>query len=286
MEILAVDKSSYLQAWAVSDLDADGHSDIALGVVTRSESFIDLMSGKTCKRLLRIKTPLSRCNAASAVACLGDLDGDSVPDLGVGSGRCAAAASRYRVSIFSGKTGAVLGQLVDGEPAAGFGSAIGAVTDLDGDGVTDIVLVDDANGRSSVYSGRERRFVRHLEGSWNEARGASEMGGVSLLRDLNGDGVRDFAVAVDALLEARVRVYSGKDGSLIRSHSEPGVPGFSGRFAACVADVGDLDHDGKGDYAVGASHGICGFAHGFVAAYSGGSGGILFIVNARQLSAR
>ncbi len=273
-------------AWVecAGDIDGDGVLDAALCVVPGGNEGcrIELVSGKSGKSLRTIPVGLSRCNSASAVATLGDLDGDGVPELGVGTGYCFPADQRHRVFVFSGKTGTKLGELLGHEGKSGFGAALGAVRDLDGDGVDDIVLVDDAQGAVQLYSGKTRAFVRALPGTW-EVPGAMELGNVTTLRDLDGDGVLDFGMTLDTFPAGEARVYSGKTGALIRVHGSSSFPSTDG-YPACIADVGDLDHDGRCDYAVGTSHHLAGDGTSSVTAFSGATGKKLWVIDERSLT--
>jgi hypothetical protein len=244
--------------------------------------FIEIVSGKTAKRLKRIGVALSRCNAASAVASLGDLDGDGVPEIGVGTGYSFPVDQRFRVFVFSGKTGGKLDELLGHESQPGFGACLGAVGDLDGDGVNEVLLVDDAQGAIQVFSGKTRQFSHALAGTWEH--GDMELGNVTVLGDLDGDGRRDFAVALDLFPDGQVRIYSGKTGTLIRTHKRESFPESDG-YPAFVADVGDLDHDDHGDYAVGTSHHLAGNGTSSVTVFSGASGKPLFVIDELKVTA-
>jgi hypothetical protein len=284
-DVFRMKKGSYSWVECAGDIDRDDVLDAALCVVPDGNEgcFIELVSSKTGTGLRRIPVALSRCTAASAVASLGDLDGDGVPEIGVGTGFVVPADQSSRVFVFSGGTGEQLSELLGHAGKRGFGAALGGVSDLDGDGVNEIVLVDDSEGAVRLYSGKKREFLRALPGSW-EMPGWMELGNVTTLRDLDGDGVRDFALTVDTFPEGRAAIYSGKLGTPIRTHDLRAFPGGDG-YPAYVADVGDLDHDGKGDYAVGTSHHLAGDGNSSVTAFSGASGKPLFVIDERKVTA-
>jgi hypothetical protein len=285
-DVVRMEKGFYAWVECAGDNDGDGVLDAALCVVPNKNEgcFIEIVSGKTGRQLRRIAVALSRSNYASAVASLGDLDGDGVPEIGAGTGYSFPEDQRFRVFVFSGKTGEKLSELLGHDGQYGFGAALGAVGDLDGDGVNEIALVDDAEGAIRVFSGKKRQFSHALQGSWEGQGRTMEMGNVTTLRDLDGDGMRDFALTIDTFPGGQARIYSGKQGTSIRNH---GAESFSANdgYPAFVADVGDLDHDGRGDYAVGTSHHLAGGGTSSVTAFSGASGKPLFVIDERKLTA-
>lgn len=98
---------------------------------------------------------------------------------------------------------------------------------------------------------------------------------VCRVADLDGDGVPEFAVsatrATSPLVQAgRVRVHSGASGTVLLTFAGSAV--FE-ELGAAVADIGDLDHDGKHDLAVGIrQYGTPGSRTGAVSVYSGATG--------------
>src|SRR6266511_3975923 len=73
--------------------------------------------------------------------------------------------------------------------------------------------------------------------------------GVAGLEDLNGDGVGDLAVGAPGA--GRVDILSGVDRTVLRTIADPGAV-VGGGFGFAVADVGDVNGDGRDDVAVGA----------------------------------
>ena len=70
----------------------------------------------------------------------GDMDGDGVPDLAVGSwGDDSAATNAGRVSVFSGVDGAVLYRFTNQTAQENFGFDTVGVGDVNGDGAGDLV---------------------------------------------------------------------------------------------------------------------------------------------------
>lgn len=93
---------------------------------------------------------------------------------------------------------------------------------------------------------------------------ASFSGGVRVgMGDVNGDGFPDLITAPGAGRAAEVKIFSGTNGSLIRTHSP--FAGFSG--GAYVA-AGDLNFDGYADVLIGSGAGL----NGSLIVYSGANG--------------
>lgn len=285
IELAPLPEGTFMWMEAVGDLDADGFPDAACCVVpTGTESsYIDLVSTKAGNVLHRIEVSFSRTHAGGMVAGLPDLDGDRVPDLAIATGYAQDPVSRFQAAIYSGKSGSKLYALEGSTGKAGFGRAIGSFADQDEDGVPEVVLVDDAAAQVRLYSGKTGTFLRQLEGTWG-VLGSAERGEVATIGDLDGDGVADHGVTVDAFTSGRVFLYSAKGAKLLRTHEKPGPA--EARFACAIAALGDLDSDGVRDYAIGSSAAAGGSGKGDVQTYSGASGRRLFTVREADLVAK
>lgn len=190
----------------------------------------------------------------AALAALGDLDADGVPELAVGDPGYTEAglAGSGQVQILSGADGLVLYTLL-GTPAAGqaFGSAL-AVLDANGDGTSDLAVgAPGGNGAVWIYSGADGSVLQTITAA---SPGAGSLFGKSLANagDQNDDGKDDlFAGSPGADgLKGRVEVLSGAGGNLIVDliGTEAGA-----EFGASVATVADAsnDADTKPDLIVG-----------------------------------
>lgn len=189
------------------------------------------------------------------------------------------------------------------EPSGYFGISVAGVPDVDGDGLTDLLVgaklenpfgaPNDA-GRAHLYSGRTGAFLRTFISPFKEADGRFGWG-VGGVPDVDGDGRGD--VVIGAPLEnpggsmpdsGKAYIMSGTTGALIHTLVSPIGP-QGALFGYSVAGISDIDGDSRGDVVVGAWHetapGNPGDA-GRVHVYSGASGSLLYtLVSPNQILA-
>jgi hypothetical protein len=260
--------------WAVSelrDVNGDGVTDIVIGEVdggSKSQGRVWLYSGRTGRLLFRRSGRAGEQNGY-AVADAGDVNGDGVPD--VISGAPGMGNDIGHVYVYSGATGSTIVRLHGPHRGDAFGAAVSSAGDVNGDGVSDLVVGAPGNGKNAghvyVISGRTFRVIRVLSAH----QAGDEFGdGVAQTGDLNGDGVPDLIVGASGAHPGHgvAYVYSGRTGKLLfRIRGEHGNVAFGQFF---VAGVGDVNGDGVPDVYVGdyASNNA-GQAGGFAAVYSG-----------------
>src|SRR5690349_5719714 len=124
-----------------------------------------------------------------AVSELRDVDGDGATDVVIGEVDGGSHA-RGRVWVYSGRPGRLLFRHGDA-----FGAAVSSAGDVNGDGVSDLLVGAPGTGRDAgrayVISGRTHRVIRVL----SAGRSGDEFGdGVAHTADLSGDGVPDLIV--------------------------------------------------------------------------------------------
>jgi hypothetical protein len=221
-----------------------------------------------------------------AVAGLGDLNGDGMPDFIVG------APSLYFLGnsdpgaavVFSGATGDVLFSYLGLNNDDGYGYSVADAGDVNADGTPDFIIgAPHANtaifdcGQATIYSGATGAMLMAFGGTANGAGFGTSVDGVG---DINADGYADFIIgSPDTNLggftqSGYAKVYSGYDGSTL--YLVEGIEDYE-YLGQCVSGVGDFDKDGTPDFAIG-SPGATGtqLNDGRVSVYSGADGSVLF----------
>lgn len=122
------------------------------------------------------------------------------------------------------------------------------VGDLDLDGFDDVAtFMQDGGGR--VFSGRTGSALFTVAGFATPM--APAFGRTCGVSDCNGDGVRDLAIAIPLVPNGGstglLTVVSGSNGTVIWQRVSTFLVSF---FGISIAEVGDLDGDGVGDFAV------------------------------------
>ncbi len=165
-----------LTSVATGDLDGDGCEDVIAtfysGTVVRRRGTCDghFLEGE-----------ISRSGVKALRSYLSDIDQDGLLDL-------AVVGSRLSVSFGHGGGEFSIPRVYRGQPqmvSAGFG-------DLDGDGLTDVVTVDQTTDRVSLFQNQDGRFFGNPGGI-----GGVEAPSVLLLRDLDRDNRGDILYVED-----------------------------------------------------------------------------------------
>jgi len=220
----------------------------------------------------------------SALAGLGDLDLDTVPDLAVGvpglNGNAGGVFVVLQLPNGSARTTVVIteGSAGFGGDLAGggrFGAALAPLGDLDGNGTTDLAIGEPESGTGRVWivflkaDGTVLREQELGPGVGGFGAGLEDLdrfgGALTLLDDLDGDGIGELCVGAHTdddggLNRGAVWILGLNSDGTVRSQSK--VSASAGGFAGTLDDsdwfgfsgavLGDLDGDGAPELSVGA----------------------------------
>ena len=247
---------------------------------------------------------------ARAIADIGDVNGDGVPDLAVGApfqdGDFDSTTPGFgepqnvgKVWVLNGATRTIITQLndpqfqliQDDKFGGQEGWSVAPAGDINGDGIPDVIVGDPhynvlgdgegsfTVGRIFVFSGATDTVLLTLDNPIVDENARDGYSVVSL-GDTNGDGVPDILAGApgqhigdesEGLLVGVAYLYSGANGALLRTFNDPTTE-VDARFGFAVANAGDLNGDGVSDAIIGAP------GKGKVFVFSGKTGTLLFTI--------
>ncbi len=274
---------------AAGDLDGDGVGDLWIGAPKAdfggaNAGSVYALSGASGAQLFRVDGTLQGELLGRSVAAIGDLDGDGIADLLVGAPfNPGTAFFGGGVFALSGADGSQLHYLQGAESFGLLGMSVAATGDVDGDGMADFLAgapTEDSNGTDAgsiyIYSGATGATLAQRVGSL----AGDELGScVCGANDLDGDGLADYLGGAPFASTAGMTT-----GAVYAWSSQTGQPIFTvfgnsdgDSFGSTLANLGDLNADGKSDFAVGAPFDdLGGVDAGSVTVISGANGAQLF----------
>jgi hypothetical protein len=277
----------------IGDLNSDGVVDLVVGSNVADGGngavfIVFLNSDGSMQSNVKIGTnlnggpPLTDDNIfGGSVAAIGDVDGDSIPDIAVGAYLRGGTGSTFVIQMNSDGTAKSYTEIRNGEGglAAGtlsngdaFGYRVEGLGDLNKDGVPDIAVQSPGDdGRGSVHVlflnndgsvNSSTKLASGINGVPVIATGANFGRGIGVLDDLDGNGVRDLAIGSfgdDTGGNDRGAAYiffMNTDGTVSEhqklAHGQNGTPPLSDgdHFGDRIASIGDLDGDGVSEIVV------------------------------------
>lgn len=258
--------------WSVSsagDVDGDHRTDVLIGASQypgfggSGPGYAVIYSGRTYEPIRTLTGDAAGDQFGSGAGWSRDVNGDGLPDQIVGA-RTAGPGGRGQAYVYSGKTGRRLFTMSASPDGGAFGSFfVAGVGDVNGDGTPDFYVGDYADttggvdaegnpsGRAGVYSGRDGRELL----AWVGAPGAG-LGPGRGAGDVDHDGHPDLIVgsytsSAGAHQAGRVQIFSGADGSLLRTITSTTADEQLGFDAV---GLGDTNRDGQPDELVAAAN--------------------------------
>ncbi len=301
------DSNFGLSVTSIGDLDGNGVSELAVGAPGTWEYgkvFVLFMNANgTASRSTELASGINGIPLLSgyksfgtSVASIGDLNGDSIPDLAIGDSK-DKGSNFYSGAVYicmmnadgTVKESVRIAHGVNGGPVLPqdeyFGTSVALVGDVDGDGISDIAVgAVGESGPTGYRSGAVFVLMMTTEGKVrtsikiaNSTNGGPALKGgqrlgtsLTSLGDLDGDGIPDLGVGVER--PPITTTYKGglfvfllnSNGSVKKSRfisdgmSNGPLLGTHERFGMSAASLGDLNGDGLVEIAVGAFPGYQG----------------------------
>lgn len=262
-------------AASIGDWDGDGVPDVVIGAPLDDTAgtyagAARVHSGANGSILAQFLGATAYDRLGTTVARLKDVDGDGVDDLAVGAPFANDTGLRSgAVYVYAGRSGAYLYE-IDAPKKLAFGFVLGAIDDIDGDGIADLYVTNDGGNDVWLESGTDGHQLNHFPGNTDWLYGLS----VSVLDDYDSDGLRDLLIGAprarnsSGTIVGAVFLTSTATGAVLRSSYGTIADGF---YGVTTATLGDLDGDGVREYAV-VDEESSGYPNSTVKIYSGISG--------------
>jgi len=236
------------------DFNADGTIDLVAGY----DDGLLLLSGVDGTIIREVPAPIDADGFGHSVAMVADRDGDGMREILVGApdARRASGQQWGGVLLISSGTGAELMRASTGEGFPDLGEVVLETDDYDGDGLADWLVtgrghevsrIGEAGAVFVLSSADGSEFLRyegeHVDGTMGRA--------LTLLSDMDGDGIREFAVSGGWTSSNHyVEIWSTQSGAPMQT-LYPSTFDYQ-NFGESLSTLPDLDGDGFLDFSVSA----------------------------------
>lgn len=270
----------------LDDIDGDGVEDYAIseiqGAGSRSRvGLVHAFSGATGATLWVAEGVQPWARFGRQIVRVPDVNGDGIDDLVVNEpewSRDIFAQWIGQIHLLSGADGSRLRSKIGKEANDDYGSYIGLIGDVDGDGMEDLGVywsgpAYDTPGYITVYSLATMDRLTLLEGPPTQMFDPTGWGWAFCgVGDLDGDGADEFAISSQFAdngpwyRTGEVSVYRGRTGEKLWTRQTANSYSYFGRTVKCA---GDLDGDGFNELLVSEPNLFPGGAVHILSSYDG-----------------
>lgn len=280
------------------DVNGDGFSDVLVGAPEASNGeaneglaflYYGSASGLAATPDLILEMNVPNARFGYSVATAGDVNGDGYADVVIGAPEAGGTGRAY---IFHGAPGGLNGdpgglsstpdKILVGTLGSRFGHSVSTAGDINGDGLSDVLVGAPTSGTVSVHLGSATGLTLLSHELLAPPQGGSNFGwSVATAGDVNGDGYSDIVIGAPEYSngqagEGAAFVYHGSDLGLVLPYANLLERNLAGaRFGFSVAGAGDFNGDGFFDIVVGAPNWTNSHVfEGAISFYPGSSSGI------------
>jgi len=252
----------------IGDVNGDNVPDLVVGAPGESAGgtsgagrvYVVSGAGNTILSTITASSPTLGGAFGISVAGIGDVVGNGVPDVAVGS-------RQGKVFVYDGDSRALVYTIPPPSAVTTFGEPVAGIQDVGGGSTPDVLVGGaDQNGVGHVFAfdGANGSLISSVGGSDGiedpSGKSSTGFGGEDRLlagmSSVNGDQTPDILVGAPQTTvngkgqAGKVHIFDGTDGSKIRTLSSPN-PENNGEFGV-VSTVSDLTGDGRPEVVVGA----------------------------------